>query len=133
LIVSLALTSAARYLYGEISVKYNRSGDPHMWLDEPSDVGKQLPPDLLKRVEDGLTDAPLSSDQSGFMKAIAKGPYMDAFVEFHDGLHELDYVPNNQGALIATMPPSYALTVAAAMQPYAYVYTSSKSKKRRIL
>lgn len=30
-----------------------------------------------------------SSDQSAFMQGVAKGPYMDAFAEFHDGLHEL--------------------------------------------
>lgn len=53
------------------------------------------------------------------MQAVDKGPYMDAFAEFHDGLHSFPYsFPADQFSLIATMPPSYAVTLLAAAQPY---------------
>lgn len=74
--------------------------------------------------------APLSSDQSTSMKTVAKGPYMDSFAEFHDGLHELTYVPVDSVSLIVTMPPSYALTVTAAMQPYTNALLIDKNIKK---
>jgi hypothetical protein len=50
------------------------------------------------------------------MQSVAKGPYMDAFAEFHDGLHDLSFMPKDQISLIVTMPPSYHVTLLAASQ-----------------
>ncbi|UFH59970.1 FG-GAP-like repeat-containing protein [Sulfurovum mangrovi] len=126
------VTASARYLYTEISAAYNtNNGKPHLWQDGKPDVGKQLDPDELKDVLSGKMEAPLSSDQSNFMKTVAKYPYMDAFAEFHDGLHSLDFMPNDQVSLIATMPPSYALTVAADMQQYEVYYRMYKNGKEK--
>ncbi|MCF1459083.1 MAG: hypothetical protein LPH21_16540 [Shewanella sp.] len=120
--ITQALTMGASELYRKVSVDYNESGEPHLWRKGQSDVGKQLAEEDLANVLSGKMKAPLSSDQSGFMKAVGEGPYMDAFAEFHDGLHGYSFVPADQFSLIATMPPSYAITVGAAMHPYAHHY-----------
>lgn|GEM_PF-3240639 len=101
-----------------------------MWLNGKSDVGKILDDITLQEVKDGIIKAPWSSDQSTFMKMVGKGPFMDAFGEFHDGLHSLSYMPDDQVSLIVTMPPSYVLTVAAAMQPHTHLYLLKRNKKR---
>lgn len=67
-------------------------------------------------------EIPLSSDQSNFMQSVAEGPYMDAFAEFHDGLHDYAFIPNDQVSLILTMPPSYTVTILSATQPYSSYY-----------
>ena len=87
-----------------------------------SDVGKQLDKETLEKIARGERKPPLGSDQSGFMQGAAKGPYMDAFAEFHDGLHDFSFIPDDQVSLILTMPPSYAVTVLAAAQPYSDYY-----------
>ena len=97
-------------------------GKPHLKQEGKSDVGKQLSQREVEKIERGETKAPVSSDQSKFMKTVAKGPFVDAFAEFHDGLHELPLVPVDQISLIVTMPHSYALTVAAALEPYTQIY-----------
>lgn len=117
-----ALTMGASEIYKKVSSKYNKTGEPHLLQEGISDVGKQLNPKELAKVRNGTMKAPLASDQSSFMKSAGKGPYMDAFAEFHDGLHDLSFMPKDQFSLIATMLPSYAVTVAAAMQPYSYYY-----------
>ena len=76
-------------------------------------------------------DAPVASDQSNFMQTVGKGPYMDAFGEFHDGLHDLPYVPGDQLSLITTMPASYALTVVAAMNTYVNTYNIEQNTRKR--
>ena len=101
---------------------YNENGEPHLRQEGKSDVGKQLRDIDIEDIQNGLMKAPLLSDQSTFMQTMARGPYMDAFAEFHDGLHDLRYVPADQVSLILTMAPSYVLTLAAAMQPYTYQY-----------
>ena len=118
-----ALTMGAGEMYKKISRKYNKTGEPHVWQEGQNDVGKQLSDTDLAKVKSGAMEAPISSDQSGFMKTVGRGPLMDAFGEFHDGLHDLSYVPNDQLSLVATMPPSYVLTAVAAMQPYSYLYS----------
>ncbi len=123
------LTASARHLYGKISSDYNQTGEPHILKKGINDVGKQLKPDMLKKIANGVK-APLSSDQSAFMKAVGRGPFMDAFGEFHDGLHELPYMPVDQVSLIITMPPSYVLTVTAWMQPYTYLYLMERNRER---
>ena len=125
---------ALRALYAKVSTikNYNEDGKPHMWQEGKSDVGKQLQPNELKAVLNGTMKAPFSSDQSGFMKGVGKYvPYGDAFAEFHDGLHSIKGMLNDQFSLIATMPPSYALTVAAAAQPYVDDYMMYKNLKRK--
>ena len=118
-----ALTIGASEAYRKVSSpKYNKSGKPHLWQEGKSDVGKQLDQETLLRIKKGELKPPLSSDQSAFMQKVGKGPYMDAFAEFHDGLHDFILVPDDQFSLIATMPPSYLVTVTAAMSPYSYVY-----------
>jgi hypothetical protein len=56
------------------------------------------------------------------LQGVGKGPYMDAFAEFHDGLHDYSFIPDDQVSLILTMPPSYAVTIVAAAQPYSSYY-----------
>ncbi|MGO2129034.1 MAG: FG-GAP-like repeat-containing protein [Pseudoalteromonas prydzensis] len=127
------IPALARYAYYRVSMieGYNPSGKPHLWQEGKSDVGKQLDKDTLRQLANGTLDkAPLSSDQSAFMQGVAKGPYMDAFAEFHDGLHELPYVPVDQVSLILTMPPSYAVTLLAAMQPYTQLYIWDREGRR---
>lgn len=63
------------------------------------------------------------------MKAVGKWPFMDAFAEFHDGLHSYRYSPTDQLSLILTMPPSYAVTVLAAAQPYAHQIPIERYRK----
>ena len=66
------------------------------------------------------------------MKGIGKYfPYGDAFAEFHDGPHSLPGMLNDQLTLIATMPPSYVLTVVAAAEPYTNVYTTATNTGKR--
>lgn len=135
-----ALTMGASELYKRVSTKtskvtgqpYNESGEPHMWQEGRPDVGKQLDEDTMRQLANGtLKKAPLSSDQSGFMQTAAKGPYMDAFAEFHDGLHDYSFIPDDQFSLIATMPPSYAITIAAAARPYSHYYYLDLLNERR--
>ncbi len=58
---------------------------------------------------------------------------MDAFAEFHDGLHDLAFMPVDQVSLILTMPPSYAITLLAAAQPYSsYYHLQLRDKGARI-
>jgi RHS repeat-associated protein len=126
------ITASAMYLYNNISSpKYNKTGKPHLWQKGKSDVGKQLTLKQLKRIANGEMEVPLSSDQSSFMKTVAKGPYMDAFAEFHDGLHDLSFMPKDQLSLIVTMPPSYALTVLAAVQPYSNTILIDRNIRKR--
>jgi len=127
-------SSALRALYVKVSTinNYSESGKPHMWQEGKSDVGKQLEVDELSEVQNANMEAPLSSDQSSFMKGVGKYvPYGDAFAEFHDGLHSIPGMLNDQLSLIVTMPPSYLLTVATAVAPYANTYTSIKNMERR--
>jgi len=127
-------SSALRALYMKVSTidNYSESGKPHMWQEGKSDVGSQLKPEDLLKVQNGIMPAPLDSDQSGFMKWIGKNvPYGDAFAEFHDGLHTIPGMLNDQVSLIVTMPPLYLLTVATEVAPYANTYISIKNTKRR--
>ena len=125
-----ALTMGASELYRKVSTKvskatgkpYNESGEPHIWQDGQSDVGKQLT-QLQKDAIASGGDIPLSSDQSWLMKGAAKGAYMDAFAEFHDPLHDYWFIPDDSFSLVATMPPSYAVTILAAAQPYSHMYS----------
>ena len=55
---------------------------------------------------------------------------MDAFAEFHDGLHDLAFMPVDQVSLVLTMPPSYAITLLAAAQPYSSYYHLQLRDKR---
>ncbi|WP_415837749.1 RHS repeat-associated core domain-containing protein, partial [Shewanella denitrificans] len=122
--VSQAITMGAGELYRKVSSQYNKTGEPHLLQEGISDVGKQA----------RVIHEPHfwgQSDQAGLMKSIAKGPYMDAFAEFHDGLHEYlhdslgsyAFLSDNSASLILTMPPSYVLTVAAAARPYSHLYS----------
>lgn len=128
---------ALRALYAKISIikNYNEDGKPHLLVRGKLDVGKQLPSDYWDDPshfdKNGDKIIPFSSDQSTFMNTVAKGSYMDAFAEFHDGLHSLSFMPNDQISLIVTMPPSYALTVTAAMQPYVGDYMLYKNLRRK--
>jgi len=117
-----ALTMGASEIYKKVSSKYNKSGKPHLWKEGKNDVGKQYSQRELDLIEMGELEVTWDYDQSKFMKTVGKGPLMDAFGEFHDGLHNYQYVPGDQFSLIATMPASYALTAVAAMQPYSYLY-----------
>ena len=125
-----ALSMGASELYKRVSTKtskqtgqpYNSDGKPHLKQRGQSDVGKQLDKETLEKIARGERKPPLGSDQSGFMQGAAKGPYMDAFAEFHDGLHDFSFIPDDQVSLILTMPPSYAVTVLAAAQPYSDYY-----------
>ena len=56
---------------------------------------------------------------------------MDAFGEFHDGLHDYSFIPDDQFSLVATMPASYALTAVAAMRPYSHYYYLDLLNERR--
>ncbi|MCV2884763.1 hypothetical protein OE749_08645 [Aestuariibacter sp. AA17] len=67
-------------------------------------------------------EVPWNYDKSNFMQSAGKGPFMDAFAEFHDGLHDFAFIPDDQVSLILTMLPSYAVTVLAAAQPYSHYY-----------
>jgi hypothetical protein len=128
-----AITALSQWAYkGVSSPTYNESGKPHMWQDGKSDVGKQLTPKQLQEVQNGTMPVPFSSDQSNFMKGVGKYvPYGDAFAEFHDGLHSIHGMLNDQLTLIATMPPSYVLTVAAAAGPYVNTYTTATNTSKR--
>lgn len=117
----------ASEIYKKVSSKYNKSGKPHLWKEGKPDVGKQLKETVPEHYWG-------QSDQAGVMQDIAKGPYMDSFAEFHDGLHDMftdvlgkgDIITNNGVSLILTMPHSYGLTLLAAASPYNYAYTSYK-------
>ena len=135
-----AITIGASKLYEKVSTKiskstgepYNETSEPHVWQKGRPDVGKQLSGEELALVKTGKMAAPLSSDQSAFMLKVAKAPYMDAFAEFHDGLHDYSFIPDDQFSLILTMPPSYAITIAAAARPYShYYYLDLLDKERR--
>jgi len=117
-----ALTISASEVYKKVSAKYNNTGEPHLWQEGQNDVGKQYDTEQLELIKKGDLKITWDYDQSGFMKTAGKGPYMDAFGEFHDGLHNFTYVPGDQFSLIATMPASYTLTTVAAMQPYSHLY-----------
>ena len=120
-----ALTMSAEAIYKNVSSKYNKTGEVHIEQKGISDVGKQVKKNLGKHYW-GM------SDQAGVMNDIAKGPYMDAFAEFHDGLHDIftdvlgkgNIVTNNPVSLVLTMPHSYGLTLLAASRPYNYAYTT---------
>jgi hypothetical protein len=92
------------------------------------DVGKQYTPNDLELIKTGELEVTWQYDQSKFMKTVGRGAFMDAFGEVHDGLHDwfLDtsYVPDfsDSVSLKATMLPSYALTVVAALKPYTHLY-----------
>ncbi len=72
------------------------------------------------------------------MQDIAKGPYMDSFAEFHDGIHDMfsdvlgkgDIITNNGVSLILTMPYSYGVTLLAAANPYNCACTTYKLMNR---
>jgi len=125
------ITAGSRLLYKDISSPtYNKTGEPHMWQEGKSDVGKELKGDELEAVRNGTIEAPLSSDQSEWMQGAGKYiPYADAGAEFHDGLH--DIFSNNQALLIATMPPSYVLTVVADVEPYTHLYGTVNNTQRK--
>ncbi|WP_444924850.1 FG-GAP-like repeat-containing protein [Microbulbifer sp. DLAB2-AF] len=132
---SAGVMASARYGYRKLSMMpnadgqpYNQNGEPHLWQEGKPDVGKQLTQGELDTIAAGGS-IPLSSDQSAFMRGVAKGPYMDAFAEFHDGLHGLPYVPVDQVSLVLTMPPSYVVTLLAAMQPYTHSYIWGEESK----
>jgi hypothetical protein len=118
-----ALTMGAGELYRKVSRKYNESGEPHLWQEGKNDVGKQYIQEQLDLIKAGELEVTWDYDQSKFMKTVGKGPFFDAFGEFHDGLHSSPYnFPSDQFSLIATMPPSYAVTLLAAMRPYSHYY-----------
>ena len=129
-------------LYSHLSQEYNPDGKPHLWQEGKSDVGKQLGETKMADIAAGRAVAPLSSDQSALMKNIAKGPYMDAFGEFHDGLHDwlgdfeaTNQITNSQTGLAFTMPHSYAITVTAAASSFVeanpYLYSQLVDSNRR--
>lgn len=72
------------------------------------------------------------------MQDIAKGPYMDFFAEFHDGLHDMfsddlgkgDIITNNGVSLILNMPNSCGVTLLAVANRYNYAYTNCKLTNR---
>lgn len=115
-------------LYKNISKDYNDSGKAHLFQEGKSDVGYQLEKKDLEAIANGTMDVPLGSDQSTFMKTVAKGPFMDAFGELHDGLvgKLVDAGVPEIIANIPTMVPSYALTVMAYAQPYTHYYLLDK-------
>ncbi|MCM2678171.1 RHS repeat domain-containing protein [Echinimonas agarilytica] len=119
-----ALTIGASEIYKNLSSKYNRTGKPHLWQEGRPDVGKQQKLKLANHYWG-------ASDQAGVMQDLAKGPFMDAFAEFHDGLHDwikedfrpFGFTAEDQVSLFATMLPSYAVTLAAAAKPYSFMYS----------
>jgi RHS repeat-associated protein len=128
-----ALTMGASELYKRVSTKtskqtkksYNEDGKPHFSQRGQSDVGSQLDPRAFEDWQNGILkpeDIGMAYDKSSFMQWAGKGPYMDAFAEFHDGLHDYFFIPDDQVSLILTMPPSYAVTILAAAQPYSSYY-----------
>ena len=128
-----ALTMGASELYKRVSTKtskqteksYNEDGKPHFSQRGQSDVGSQLDPRAFEDWQNGILkpeDIGMAYDKSSFMQWAGKGPYMDAFAEFHDGLHDYSFIPDDQVSLILTMPPSYAVTILAAAQPYSSYY-----------
>jgi hypothetical protein len=126
-----ALTMGAEAIYKSVSSKYNKTGEVHADLQGQSDTGYQLEDDVLQQVKNGEIEAPFGSDQHHLMKKAARLKYVDAFSEFHDGLHDIftdvlgnaDIITNNQVGLILTMPHSFGLTLLAASRPYNYSYT----------
>ena len=123
------LTSGMRYVYGEISSQYNKTGKPHLFQEGQNDVGRQAVKTNLQEISRGKIIAPWYSDQSTFMKTVGKYvPFADAFGEFHDGLHT-NFMPTDQISLIATIPPSYALTVGAYLQPYNNILITEKNNR----
>jgi hypothetical protein len=128
-----ALTMGASELYKKVSTKtskqtgmpYNEDGKPHFSQRGQSDVGSQLPETLYEKWKNGSLkpeDIGMNYDKSSFMQGVGKWPFMDAFAEFHDGLHDYSFIPDDQVSLILTMPPSYAVTIVAAAQPYSSYY-----------
>lgn len=127
---ALTMGAEAIYKYGSQRISkrtgkpYNDTGEVHVELKDYSDTGKQV--DIVN------TDYWGMSDQAGVMKDLGKKWYVDAFAEFHDGLHDTfasvlgkgDVITNNPVSLVATMPHSYGLTLLAASRPYNYAYTS---------
>ena len=125
------LTSGMRYVYGEISSQYNKTGKPHMFQGSINNVGMQLDETNLQKISRGEIIAPWYSDQSNLMKTIGKYvPFADAFGEFHDGFHNLPYIPEDQLSLIVTMPYSYAFTTVAYAQPYTHFYITDRNNKK---
>ena len=125
-----AVTIGASELYKEVSAKYNKSGKPHLWKEGKGNVGKQYSQEELALIGLGELEVTWDYDQSKFMETAAKGPFMDAFAEFHDGLHDFSYIPDDQFSLIATMPFSYAVTTIASVKPYSYYYYLDLIKER---
>jgi len=121
------VTAAAAYAYSTVSSKYNtNNGKPHCRQKGLSEVGKHPTTEELSMMDVKSFEYQLT-DQSPFMKWVGKNiPYGDAFAEFHDGLHDFA-IPGDSFSLIATMPPSYALTLAAATDPYTYMLNIEKN------
>ena len=131
-------TSSMAYLYNKTSTQisqetdqpYNKEGKPHLWADEHNDVGRQLTPDEIEKIQNDSMKAPWQTDESNFMKTAGKGPFMDAMGEGHDPMMDaykrfwgkdsvfiknpILYEPIN----IGTMPFAYAMTVVAYMDMY---------------
>jgi len=124
---AISLASSA---YSKVSKDYNKTGKAHLFQEGKADTGFELNNDELKAIADRKMDIPLPSDQSTFMKTIAKGPFVDAASEFHDGFHDIPGIPSDQLTLIATMPPSYALTVMAYSQPYTGIHIIGRNNRK---
>ncbi len=120
--------SMASSAYSKVSKGYNKTGKAHLFQEGKADVGFQLTETELKKIANGTMEIPLGSDQSTFMKTIAKAPFMDAFGESHDGLFSklVDFSVPRVIANIPTMPLAYALTVMAYSQPYTHYYLIDK-------
>ena len=136
-----AVAMRANELYRKVSSKlskqtsqpYNEDGAPHLGQRGQSDVGEQLSPVDFEDWKNGTlksSEIGMGYDKSNFMQSVGKGPYMDAFAEFHDGLHDLAFMPTDQVSLVLTMPPSYAVTLLAAAQPYSSYYHLRLRDKR---
>jgi len=125
------ITGLSQWGYKDISSpKYNESGEPHMWQEGKSDVGKELFDEELIEAQKNPKNAPWMSDQGRGMKFMGKNmPYADAGAEFHDGL--MDELSNNIVVSVATMPPAYVLTVVAAAEPYTNFYTTINNTERK--
>ena len=140
-----ALTMGASELYKRVSTRtskqtkqpYNNDGKPHLKQKGQSDVGSQLDEISYQQWKNGTLksgDIGWQYDKSSFMQSAGKGPYMDAFAEFHDGLHDFSFIPDDQVSLILTMPPSYAVTILTAAQPYSsYYHLRLNDRKQKCL
>ncbi len=135
--VTMGASAIYRKLSSRISKQtgqaYNEDGTPHFGQRGQSDVGKQLDKDLYEKWKNGTlksSEIGMAYDKSNFMQTVGRGPYMDAFAELHDGLHDLAFMPTDQVSLVLTMPPSYAVTLLAAAQPYSSYYHLRLRDKR---